>query len=500
MSRYGGGGGGERWDRERFERARGAPVVERERIFEERDRYAGGGNRVRESSVDEIYVGGGGGRRAPVRYEEKDRYIVEEKFARPSRPRGGPGRYYDEEGEDLEGSPNRGGQMVPFERRRQSITERFGPPAARRGPPRPTFIRRQSSLDTFDRKPMPRYGDRMREPPEVIAIPSRPRRRSPPRFMERDYEEVRVAEPEYYPEEEFRGYKEREIITERRRRADSEVREREEVYEEKEETMESPFPKKGKTKMPMRLINKRAVIELGYPFEEEGETLIILKALGKEHIDEVIKISREMNANGGETKVQESRKTYMIEAPSPPEEEEIVKRRTEIIREGPASEVPRSVREWDMMSNNLKSERSPSPGAKSAKSHKTSKTAKTSKSRNPSPSSKTGKSRHRSVSEASTRREIFVPVDDKDESATIHGFAGALQVHESRSSNRRDTQSIKAEIKALEAEKKALKYEREMEKERQRADRYRDSEIEIIRDKDVIKIEKDRKGRLSLVR
>ena len=230
-----------------------------------------------------------------------------------------------------------------------------------------------------------------------------------------------------------------------------------------------------------------------------------------------------MNANGAETKIQESksciailnelyvritlllgRTTYMIEAPAPPEEEEeVVKRRTEIIREGPASEVPRSVREWDMMSNNLKSERSPSPGAKSAKSHKTSKTSKThktSKSRNVSPSAKSSKSRHRSVSEASTRREIFVPVEDHDESATIHGFAGALQVHESRSSNRRDTQSIKAEIKALEAEKKALKYEREMERERQKADRYRDSEVEIVRERDVVKIEKDRKGRLSLVR
>ena len=279
MSRY--GGGGERWDRDRFERARGAPVVERERFFEERDRYAGGGSRIRESSVDEVYIGGGGGGRAPVRYEEKDRYVVEEKFARPSRPRGGPGRYYDEEGEDLEGSPSREGQMIPFERRRQSITERFAPPpAARRGPPRPTFIRRQSSLDTFDRKPMPRYGDRMREPPEIIAIPSRPRRRSPPRFVERDYEEIRVPEPEYYPEEEFRGYKEREIITERRRRADSEVREREEIYEEKEEVVESPFPKKGKTRMPMRLINKRAVIELGYPFEQEVQSFASLKRHG----------------------------------------------------------------------------------------------------------------------------------------------------------------------------------------------------------------------------
>ena len=261
-------GHGERWDRERFERARGPPVVERERYFEERDRYAGGAERrMREGSDDEVYYRVGSGRQAaPARYEEKDRYYIDEKFARPNRPRGGPGRYYDEEGEDIEGSPSRG-QMVPFETRRQSITERFvpPPPSLRRGPPRPNFIRRQSSLDTFDRKPMPRYGDRMREPPEVIAIPSRPRRRSPPRMVERDYEEVRRTEQEYYPEEEFRGYKEREISTVRRRRADSEARE---IFEE-EETVEQEFPKRGKTRMPMRLVNKRAVIELGYPFEEE---------------------------------------------------------------------------------------------------------------------------------------------------------------------------------------------------------------------------------------
>ena len=281
MSRYSGGGGAsERWDperfsRERYERSRGPPIVERERFFEERDRYGGGESRVRESSVDEVYFGRGG-RGAPVRFKEEDRYFKEEKFSRPmpSRPRGGPGRYYDEEGDDLEGSPNRG-QMIPFsETRRKSITEKFASPPPRRAAPRPTFIRRQSSLDTFDRKPMPRYGDRARfEPPEVIPVPLPRRRRSPPRYMERDYEEIRVAEPEYYGDEEFRGYTEREIV--RRRRAPSEVRERE-VFEEREEIREEvveeekpEYPKRGKTKMPMRLINKRAIIELGYPFEEE---------------------------------------------------------------------------------------------------------------------------------------------------------------------------------------------------------------------------------------
>ena len=171
----------------------------------------------------------------------------------------------------------------------------------------------------------------------------------------------------------------------------------------------------------------------------------------------------------------------MIEAPALPADEEVIKRRTEIIRDVPANDVPRSVREWDMMSNNQKSEHrspSPAPTAKTSKSHKS-------------------KARARSVSEASTRREIVVPMEDHDESATIHGFAGALQ---SQDRTRRDPRSIQAEIRALESEKKALKLEREMERQRSKADRYRESEIEIVREKDVVKIEKDRKGRLSLVR
>ena len=90
--------------------------------------------------------------------------------------------------------------------------------------------------------------------------------------MERDYEEdIRVAEPDYYGDEDFRGYREREVSTVRRRRANSELPEfreeiREEILEVKEE---EPFPRRGKTKMPRRLVNKMAILELGYPFEEE---------------------------------------------------------------------------------------------------------------------------------------------------------------------------------------------------------------------------------------
>lgn len=321
----GGGGGGERWDperftreRERFERSRGPPVIERER-FEEHDHFdsrgRGSGGQRREISADEFYFAGRPGGRGE-RFEEKDVFIRDERYGPPARrPQGGPQRYYDEEVDSVDINRS-SGPMVPFDRRRrQSINaERGHAPPARRPAGMPGLIRRQSSLDTFDRKPMPRYGDRLRDPPETIVMPvAGRRRRSPPRFFERDYdEEIRIAEPEYYGDEEFRGYKEREVSTLRRRRAGSEIELREKESFEVEEEPEKPYPRKGKTKMPRRLVNKRAIIELGYAFEEEvcqelksilcssanslqDETIIILKALGKEHIDEVIRISKEMN-------------------------------------------------------------------------------------------------------------------------------------------------------------------------------------------------------------
>ena len=293
-----GGGAPHRWDAERFaqahaERTRGPPVIERDH-FEEHDRFEsrGGGSWRRDSSADEVYYRGGGtpvGRRfeEPKRFEEPERFFGEERYGPPPRrSRPPPPRYYEEELDFVEKGPSTG-KMVPFDRRRrQSITtERgYGPPA-RRSLPRPGIIRRQSSLDTFDRKPMVRYGDRIHEPPETIVIPAGGRRRrSPPRYVERDYEEdIRIAEPDFYGDEGFRGYREREVETIRRRQngAESEHwrQEEEDSYRRQEEDSfhrpkgeddaQRPYPRKGKTKMPRRLVNKRAIVELGYPFEEE---------------------------------------------------------------------------------------------------------------------------------------------------------------------------------------------------------------------------------------
>ena len=261
MSRYGDYGGGgrgepERWDPERFNRERGGrQVVERDR-FEERERFAPFPARpTRERAFDDFdYPPQRGGR--GERFEERDRFFAEERYGPPARRAPRQERYYEEEEiGSFETSPDREDRRINIQIDRQIA------------PPRPGIIRRQSSLDTFDRKPLPRFP---REPEVIQMKGPRSRRISPPRY-ERDFEDIRVAEPDYYGDEEFRGFKEREVFIDRRRRGGiPEFEERDEVKEEViEYKEEAPFPRRGKTKMPARLVNKRAIIELGYPFEEE---------------------------------------------------------------------------------------------------------------------------------------------------------------------------------------------------------------------------------------
>ncbi|KAL8914557.1 MAG: hypothetical protein Q9171_000910 [Xanthocarpia ochracea] len=492
---------GGRWDPERFTRereraarARAPALIERDR-YEEHDYYeppresrASFGGRRRENSADGFYGGETrrpSGRTAPFRFEEREReeFVFKERpkesFGPPARRRES-GRYYDEEIDTFDGSVA-SGPITPFDRQRQSINKDFVP-SPRRAPPRPGIIRRQSSLDTFDRKPLPRYGDRFREPPETIVIPTSAKRRSPPRYPERDFEDPRAS----FAHEEFRGYRERGISRVRRDRADASAEFVEhESFEIEEDEIEKPYPRKGKTKMPAKLVNKRAIIELGYPFEQEGETIIILKALAKEHIDEIIKISKEMNERG------ESRTTYVIEAPPPPQPE-VIERRTEIIvAPPPPPNIPPSIRDWDDGHSAIK--------AGSVKgNHSSSSSPQLEIVRSPS------RSRHRSRSNAASRKEVII--EEVGVSNAI-GSVPEMQLvvpHRSKSTHR-DERSIKAEIRALEAEKKALKYEREIEKEEKKAQRYRDRDgdviIERVKDRgEAVKIEKDRKGRMSLVR
>ena len=227
-----------RWDRdtlarERDERYQGPAVAERERAYE-------------------------GYRSPPRRGAEaiERKYVEEERYG----PRGTrvEKRYFEEE--DYYNDPRAArGAMIPFR-------ERPEPP-----PPRPGILRRQSSLDTFDRKPTRRYEEfEERRAPAALPPPDRYAR---PRYEERIYyEDVKVQEPE----EGYREVREREWITQRRRdsshsrerarsSANQSVREEytEEVIEEK------PFPRRGKTRMPKRIVRTEVLHDLRYPYHEE---------------------------------------------------------------------------------------------------------------------------------------------------------------------------------------------------------------------------------------
>jgi hypothetical protein len=278
--------GGERWDSERLERERRSGG--REEFFEERDtRFLGPPRnpRARERSVDEIYERE---RRGPRGYED-DRY--ERRV-----------EYHDEPRFERERPIGRDrGPSVTIEKEREREYVREDPPA------RPAFLRRQSSLDTFDRKPMTRYVERDIRERDEYGPPARyredarqaplapltpvplPRSRGlppPRRYAERDYyDEIEIAEPDYYGDGDYRRYpervREREIIRTKRRSRSRESRSHKgsvrsispasSTSSESVTTVsvKSEFPKKGKTRMPARLVSKKAIIDLGYPFEEE---------------------------------------------------------------------------------------------------------------------------------------------------------------------------------------------------------------------------------------
>jgi hypothetical protein len=248
--------------------------VETRERFEERDtRYSSPPRhapRPRERSVD-VYeqrerIGPRGG------YEE-DRYERRE--------------YYDDEPRRVRERPSdreRAQNVVIEERDTYYSPPRAGPP-----PPRPEFLRRRSSLDSFDRRPLARFVEKETYGPPATSYSDEPRpppltpiRRGPPprRYEEREYDDIAVAEPDFYGDDEFRGYperiREREIIRRRRRSGSrGSVSSRSESLVS--ETVKSEFPKKGKTRMPGRLVSKKAILDLGYTFEEDVRIASLLR-------------------------------------------------------------------------------------------------------------------------------------------------------------------------------------------------------------------------------
>ncbi|KAL4916953.1 hypothetical protein BDW62DRAFT_202278 [Aspergillus aurantiobrunneus] len=141
-----------------------------------------------------------------------------------------------------------GGALVRHERRH-----------AESPPPRPRMLRRQSSLDTYDRVPSRKIDEYYRGYIPKAAPSPPPLRRRPRRD---EFEAVRIPERE--------------------------TRYRETIEEVK------PYPRKGKTRMPRNLVHTRAIREFGYPYEEEDDIVIIQLALSKEQIDAIIENSREI--------------------------------------------------------------------------------------------------------------------------------------------------------------------------------------------------------------
>jgi len=247
--------GPQRWDNDRFTR-------ETVRYEEDRSprRGSGLGPRPRERSVDEVYERRVSG---PRGYEEDDR--VRERIVYDDEPRYRPRR-----------------ESVTIEKERER--EVYSPPPRRA--PRPGLLRRQSSLDTFDRKPFPRYEREEYGPPArredfrpAYVPPPLPRSRAlppPRRYAERDFEEIKISEPDYYGDEEYRPYpervREREIVRTRRRspsRESAKSSSSSSTVSSEKVVVEKKFPRRGKTRMPAKLVSLKAIIELGYPYEKE---------------------------------------------------------------------------------------------------------------------------------------------------------------------------------------------------------------------------------------
>ncbi|KAF2733312.1 hypothetical protein EJ04DRAFT_544215 [Polyplosphaeria fusca] len=457
----------ERWDRDRFERMRGGRGRDEHDHFrfQEHERYPGV---HRDIDIHED-IDRRGGRSNVI---EKERFREEDRFDRPSRRR-------TELFEESTPSEVANRALAPY--RRKSVVEKDIDISIRR-PARPQYIRRQSSLDTFDRRPRPRYEeyeyerereherDEWRPPTNVpIPLPIRERRRSPPRYREEDFEEVRYRDIEREPRHE--EYREVEIKREKSRHRKSRSKASRSVAASSHrssssssfEEVEPPknlVGRKGKTRLPKRLVKKQAVIELGYPYEEEEDFIIVKRALEKDHIDEIIKISENYKEVERTTYVYEDKTVIEEAAPPPPPP--------------PPAFFPPP--EFPPPPPSVHSHHPPPP--QSVHSH------------HPPPPSSVHSHHHKAPTIRTLsppRHEIY---EERIEESNHIGGPLTVLVPEDRYMSRSE-RDIKEEIRALETERRLLKYERE-------------GDYEIIERRDprekIVRIEKDRKGRLALVR
>ena len=606
MSRWGGPRGSgddlaygnlpQRWDRDRFEQLRGGGPpprrFEEEYRFTERERPG----RQDIAVADRIEASGPRGR-----FEERDRFVEEERFTPGGRKR----RTDKELFGDVDPREIANLAITPYERKTEIREEIDYDRQSRAPPPRPGLLRRQSSLDTFDRRPIPRYTREEYRVPAYTPVPL------PIRRPEREYEEVRYRDnysPEDYREVEIqrersvhrrrpsapksvKSSKTKSVTTRRSSTSSESIDEREtirdgnksihESFHESEhsgprgrtesiresvhesehggplsrhesihesvhesvhgstvigdgsvhESIQHRF-KKGKTRMPKRLVRREAILDLGYPFDEEEDFFLLTVALEKEQIDEVIRIS-ETYKSGGEylllydnTLVPDNfaeRKTVykfeekIDEAPPEPvgEHEEVT--RTEWINPPSVVGTRRSV-------SHAGRSRSRAQSTANREVFEERKTVVEERAPSLLPPPPPPSAPPAPGTTFEERKSIYEERDTEIVSPSHHrspSHAGTLVLKEREYRSDRD---IQGEIARLEAERRALRLEREAEERRDLAVRIRErpeDEYQLVEYRDrirparevleitdrerspprnVVRVEKDRKGRMALVR
>ncbi|PFH58753.1 hypothetical protein XA68_13273 [Ophiocordyceps unilateralis] len=308
----------ERWDRNRL-------MYERDRL-EEEERARMRGGRPRDHSDDRF-----------DRPRFHDDLIGRDRRYADDEPRLEPRRERDYE------------RRVTLEKDRDREYSRDGSPRRR-----PTQLRRQSSLDTFDRRPLRRFLDRDEYPPPArredvyredlyrddvyrdeayrddayrddhrapaytpIPLP-KSRALAPPR---RHYEDAYPLEPDRYADDDFRPYpervRERELVRERARTHRSSSRSSSTSSHSSRSgggtTVRNEYPKRGKTRIPARLVSQRALHDLGYRYVQENNTVIVQQALGQENIDELLKLSEGYNKADQEVTLARSTAGTLLE-------------------------------------------------------------------------------------------------------------------------------------------------------------------------------------------
>lgn len=185
------------------------------------------------------------------------------------------------------------------EREREREYFRSPSPPPFRRPARPAPLRRQSSLDTYDR---PRGNDlgfleREEYPPPARredirasygAMPV-PRSRAP-RALEfddefrgrphRDHDRFREKEREVVK---VRGRSSAGSVTTRTRTSGSSSSTSRETSPSRATSVRSEYPKRGKTKIPSKLLSKRALMDLGYPFLDEVSLRFYFPSTQEDH-------------------------------------------------------------------------------------------------------------------------------------------------------------------------------------------------------------------------